>query len=413
MTIDAIMPGVRVLCAVSGGVDSMYLLHRMTALGAQRGFAVGCAHFNHGLRGAESDRDEAFVRAVEVSSNDPALSSADIKAALGNTQYGISSEIGHPLELTFTTPEAISIASVWLHASRSGISPRRVEVYRKESAGFVLAFAYTASYVNNQAEKSPESDLNGVSTSWKIVIVDTLMAEDANAEESLASVTYFSGLDIFTSSGSERADVAVKFVEESASCDGASAMRSHVSGEVLESVRFDACSGVLAPFTVADYTKTYKVCYAQTSAPAEFAGFVEYSALTLAFRYTSVASAGVATYAMAGVEKELTLTASTEDAITKILFEQGYILAYKFEEDAKGHAVIKIALKYHPETKVNAIKGLKRVSRPGLRRYASAAEMPRVLNGLGIAIVSTSKGIMTDKKARQENVGGEVLCYVY
>ena len=63
MTIDAIMPGVRVLCAVSGGVDSMYLLHRMTALGAQRGFAVGCAHFNHGLRGAESDRDEAFVRA--------------------------------------------------------------------------------------------------------------------------------------------------------------------------------------------------------------------------------------------------------------------------------------------------------------------------------------------------------------
>ena len=100
-----------------------------------------------------------------------------------------------------------------------------------------------------------------------------------------------------------------------------------------------------------------------------------------------------------------------KQAITKILFEQGYILAYKFEEDAKGHAVIKIALKYHPETKVNAIKGLKRVSRPGLRRYASAAEMP--LNGLGIAIVSTSKGIMTDKKARQENVGGEVLCYVY
>ena len=93
--------------------------------------------------------------------------------------------------------------------------------------------------------------------------------------------------------------------------------------------------------------------------------------------------------------------------------EQGYILAYKFEADSKGHPIIKIALKYHPETKTNAIKGLKRVSRPGLRRYASAADMPRVLNGLGIAIVSTSKGIMTDKKARQENVGGEVLCYVY
>ncbi len=99
--------------------------------------------------------------------------------------------------------------------------------------------------------------------------------------------------------------------------------------------------------------------------------------------------------------------------ITRILYEQGYILAYKLDVDAKGKSIIKIALKYHPETKLNAIKGLKRVSRPGLRRYSSAADMPRVLNGLGIAIVSTSKGIMTDKKARQENVGGEVLCYVY
>ena len=99
--------------------------------------------------------------------------------------------------------------------------------------------------------------------------------------------------------------------------------------------------------------------------------------------------------------------------MTKILHEQGYILAYKFENNEKGHPVIKIALKYHPETKTNAIKNLQRVSRPGLRRYAGADEMPRVLNGLGIAIVSTSKGIMTDKKARAENVGGEVLCYVY
>lgn len=99
--------------------------------------------------------------------------------------------------------------------------------------------------------------------------------------------------------------------------------------------------------------------------------------------------------------------------ITKILFDQGYILAYKFEQDQKGHPVIKIALKYHPETKTNAIQALKRVSRPGLRQYKGADEMPRVLNGLGIAIVSTSKGVMTDKKARQENVGGEVLCYVY
>ena len=99
--------------------------------------------------------------------------------------------------------------------------------------------------------------------------------------------------------------------------------------------------------------------------------------------------------------------------ITKILYDQGYILAYKFENNEKGHPMIKIALKYHPETKTCAIKDLKRVSRPGLRRYADVEHMPKVLNGLGIAIVSTSKGVMTDKKARQENVGGEVLCYVY
>jgi small subunit ribosomal protein S8 len=99
--------------------------------------------------------------------------------------------------------------------------------------------------------------------------------------------------------------------------------------------------------------------------------------------------------------------------ITKILLDQGYILAYKFENNEKGHPIIKIALKYHAESKTNAIKGLKRVSRPGLRHYVSVENMPSVLNGLGIAIVSTSKGVMTDKKARQENVGGEVLCYVY
>ena len=99
--------------------------------------------------------------------------------------------------------------------------------------------------------------------------------------------------------------------------------------------------------------------------------------------------------------------------IARILFEQGYILAYKLEQDERGHGVIKIALKYHQATKTNAIKVIKRVSRPGLRRYASVAEMPRVMNGLGIAIVSTSKGIMTDAQARKENVGGEVLCYVW
>ncbi len=99
--------------------------------------------------------------------------------------------------------------------------------------------------------------------------------------------------------------------------------------------------------------------------------------------------------------------------ITKILYEQGYILAYKFDVDEKGHPSIKIALKFDAATKVSAIKNLKRVSRPGLRRYSSVDEMPRVQNGLGIAILSTSKGIMTDAAARRENVGGEVLCYIW
>ena len=99
--------------------------------------------------------------------------------------------------------------------------------------------------------------------------------------------------------------------------------------------------------------------------------------------------------------------------MTKILYEQGYILAYKFDKDEKGHPSIKIALKWDPATKTNAIKDLKRVSRPGLRRYASVSDMPRVLNGLGIAIVSTSKGVMTDKKARENHIGGEVLAFVW
>lgn len=98
--------------------------------------------------------------------------------------------------------------------------------------------------------------------------------------------------------------------------------------------------------------------------------------------------------------------------ITKILFDKGYILNYKFEDETvQGN--IKIALKYHPESKVSAITKLQRVSKPGLRNFTSVATMPRVINGLGIAIVSTSKGVMTDKEARIENVGGEVLCHIY
>jgi small subunit ribosomal protein S8 len=98
--------------------------------------------------------------------------------------------------------------------------------------------------------------------------------------------------------------------------------------------------------------------------------------------------------------------------MTKILKEKGYILDYKFEEDSK-QGLIKIALKYHPVTKAPAIRNLSRISKPGLRKYAGLERMPRVLNGLGIAILSTSKGVMTDKEARTAGVGGEVLCYVY
>ncbi len=98
--------------------------------------------------------------------------------------------------------------------------------------------------------------------------------------------------------------------------------------------------------------------------------------------------------------------------ITKILFEKGYILSYKFEDDSK-QGIIKIALKYHPVSKAPAIKAIQRISKPGLRKYANVESMPRVLNGLGIAILSTSRGVMTNKEARREKIGGEVLCYVY
>jgi len=99
--------------------------------------------------------------------------------------------------------------------------------------------------------------------------------------------------------------------------------------------------------------------------------------------------------------------------ITKILMDQGYILNYKFENDGTPQSSIKIALKYDKLTKISAIKKLERVSTPGLRNYSSAKDMPRVMNGLGIAIVSTSQGVMTNKKARENNIGGEVLCFVY
>ena len=104
-------------------------------------------------------------------------------------------------------------------------------------------------------------------------------------------------------------------------------------------------------------------------------------------------------------------TSKTKREITKILFEKGYILNYKFVDDVHP-GMIKIALKYHPTSKLSAITELKRVSRPGLRKYVGVDEMPSVMNGLGIAIISTSHGMMTDKEARAQNVGGEVVCYI-
>lgn len=99
--------------------------------------------------------------------------------------------------------------------------------------------------------------------------------------------------------------------------------------------------------------------------------------------------------------------------MTKVLFDKGYILNYKFEDNENKQGMIKIALKYNPETKESAITKLERVSTPGLRQYRPATDLPKVLSGLGIAILSTSKGVITDKEAKALNVGGEVLCYVY
>ena len=99
--------------------------------------------------------------------------------------------------------------------------------------------------------------------------------------------------------------------------------------------------------------------------------------------------------------------------ITKILFDQGYILSYKFEETENNQGNIKIALKYDQVTKEPVIKKLQRISTPGLRQYTASDSLPRLLNGLGISIVSTSKGVMTGKQATKENVGGELICYVY
>jgi small subunit ribosomal protein S8 len=116
---------------------------------------------------------------------------------------------------------------------------------------------------------------------------------------------------------------------------------------------------------------------------------------------------------MAGHKVVEAPASSIKKDITRILFEKGYILSYKFLDEEGPQGTIKIALKYEPKSHKPAIKGIDRISRPGLRKYSGVDEIPRVLNGLGIAIISTSKGLMTDKEAKNEKVGGEILCYVY
>ena len=115
---------------------------------------------------------------------------------------------------------------------------------------------------------------------------------------------------------------------------------------------------------------------------------------------------------MAGHRVVVIPASNLKKRMTEILYNQGYILKYKFEDDNK-QGVIKIALKYDPATKQPAIQSMERVSRPGLRQYSKPADFRRVKNGLGVAILSTSKGVMTDKDAKAQNVGGEVLCYIY
>ena len=115
---------------------------------------------------------------------------------------------------------------------------------------------------------------------------------------------------------------------------------------------------------------------------------------------------------MAGKKVVEIPSSKMKESLTKILCEKGYILSYKVVEGTP-YNTLKLALKYHPETKMPAIKKIERVSTPGLRQYTDVANMPRVLNGLGIAIISTSKGIITDKEAKELGVGGEVICYVY
>ena len=116
---------------------------------------------------------------------------------------------------------------------------------------------------------------------------------------------------------------------------------------------------------------------------------------------------------MAGIKVVDIPASNMKKAITQILYDKGYILSFKFEDTKNNQGNIKLALKYNSNTNLPAIKNLTRISKPGLRKYADSKTLPRVINGLGIAILSTSKGVITDKEARDLNVGGEVICHIY
>lgn len=192
------------------------LVAHMTVSGVD--VASDCAH-------VEVTKDEAFLaRAGGVQQRRDADAQRASWRRWATRSTACRRESGHPLELTFTAPTAFSIAAIWIHAAKQDISPRTVEVYRKEEGAMVLAFRYTTTYAANQAEMSPMSDFNGVSTTWTISIVDTLLAEREEANETLEPFTYFTGLDIISSSGAERSDVDVKFVAAEEDCSAASAM---------------------------------------------------------------------------------------------------------------------------------------------------------------------------------------------
>ena len=250
--------------------------------------------------------NSGFIDKVSVESNDPSLLPADLKQALGNTQYGIQSEFDRPLEIIFRCAEHIAITAMHVHAPRSTLSPRTMNVYRMESEKYVLAFSWVTEFDdNNQAVKSDTTGFHGTSNTWKLEIVDTF-AEDPS--DAMYNYTYFTGIDIYVNNGVNRNDVKVKFVPEDKDCSADSAMVNPIDQTPLDEVYMDGCSGLLESFTVSDISQTFRLCYAQTSAPAGYNDFVSYD-LTFMIRNTKVESEGLNDHTIAGYEKTLYLDA--------------------------------------------------------------------------------------------------------